>query len=203
MTLTKITAKIHPKIWERFSNEAESMFLKKAAYLDHLIGIETKHLKADMEGCVLSKQAKRFIAGELKRKDPINVNIEVRQLTSDALKLVVDEHNLVRDAFINRLLYFFCAPDTLMLSIDVPTTVRNLNSLGGNLPMSPARALAWIHDDPLFYLRETLREGQSGIYNVGLLGLEWMACFIDDKFVPGTAAFLEQKQHDNFLFDSL
>ena len=111
MALQKISFKVPPGLWESFSSQAGSLFLARAPFLNHMISIETKELEADLKERRLSLRAKRHISGRLKQQGAKSVNIEVEQATAIALNRVVQECNLVRDAFLCRLIIFLRGSD--------------------------------------------------------------------------------------------
>ncbi|HRH14977.1 MAG TPA: hypothetical protein PK225_11565 [Azonexus sp.] len=197
MNTTKITAKIHPALWDAFGNQCDALFLKKGAFLDHMIRKETVHLARDLAGKRLSNKARRYIAGELKRCGPVTVNIEVAKETAEALNTVVADLNIVRDTFINRLIMFLRGSDRLLKIIEMPTSLdsHRYRELEG-LPTSPMKVMEYVRDDPLYYIRTRLElDDDEGIY-LKWLGPEnhWTACYLPDRLVPGTDEFLETKE---------
>ena len=207
MALTKITAKIQPGLWAAFSKQTDALFLKRAAFLNHMILIETPNLEDDLDGRVLSTRAKRHIAGELKRHGAKAVNIEVEQATANALNAVVERSNIVRDAFVNRLLVFLRASNDLLNNLEIPKMVddRRLDSGLESMPTSPLKAMEAVRDDPLFYIRNFLNEHEKlGVYSVALpRKLDWLACYLDDKEVPGTKAYNEEQSNFEEMFSLL
>jgi hypothetical protein len=87
-----------------FDKQIDSLFIKRDAFLNCMIQEEIPHLARDLEGKRLSLKAKRYIAGELKRLGTVPVNVVVDKSTADTLNAIVDSSNIVRDAFINRLM---------------------------------------------------------------------------------------------------
>lgn len=189
MNTTKITAKIHPDLWEKFSKQCDALFLKKGQFLDHMIRLETPHLARELIGKRLSNKARQFIAGELKRCAPVTVNIEVSKDTADSLNKVVAEHNIVRDAFINRLIVFIRGSDALLEQIGVANTLDSAQFRGlEGLHTSPLRAMEDVQTDPLYYIREQLAlDDEEGVYLISLnTKHHWTECYLPDHLVPGT-----------------
>lgn len=197
MATTKITAKVYKPLWTDFMRQTNALFLKRDAFLNHMIRIETPHLAREVEGKRMSTKARRYIAGELKRmgkERPVTVNIVVDQETADALKKVVDSANLVRDGFINRLLMWLRSSDALLLSFSMPTTLNGLRGVEG-MPVSPLKAMEAVRDDPLYYIRSQLEtEEWGGLYTLYIRPpLTGLSCYLDDEHVPGTVAFEEEQ----------
>ena len=195
MPLTKITARVDRALWESFSGQIDDLFIKKGAFLDFMIRRELGFLKQDLEGVVLSSKAKRFIANKLGHRHPLPVSIEVHQETANTLNEIIKCHNIVRDAFINRLIIFLRANAKLLRAIGAPDSIAaSAFSSLDSLPASPLEAMRCVHDDPLYYIRSFLKESErGGVYNVDL-GIEnsWAACVIDDAVVPGTRKFKQR-----------
>lgn len=204
MGLQKISFKVPPGLWESFSKQAGSLFLARAPFLNHMISKEVKELSADLQGKKLSLRAKRHISGMLKQQGAKSVNIEVEESTASALNKVVQEGNLVRDAFLCRLIVFLRGSDWLLNYLEVPLSVR----VGGGLeamPSSPMKALEAVRDDPLYYVRVHVRDNwKCGIYAVRLPdSLDWSACHLEDSEVRGTKAFKKEKQEMAEAFELL
>lgn len=195
MPLTKITARVDRALWESFSEQIDDLFIKKGAFLDFMIRRELRFLKEDLEGVVLSTKAKRYIANKLGHRHPLPVSIEVQQETADALNEIIKRHNIVRDAFINRLIIFLRGNAKLLRAIGAPDSISaSAFSSLESLPASPLKAMQCVYDDPLYYIRSFLQESeQGGVYNVDLgVDNSWAACVIDEAVVPGTRAFKQR-----------
>lgn len=195
MGLQKISFKVPPGLWESFSKQAGSLYLARAPFLNHMISRETMELAADLAGKRLSLRAKRRISGMLKQQGAKSVNIEVEESTAAALNKVVQEGNLVRDAFLCRLIIFLRGSDWLLNYLEVPREIR----IGGGreaMPSSPMKALEAVRDNPLYYVRGNVQDTwKCGIYAVRLPeSLDWAACYLEDSEVPGTKAFKKEKQ---------
>lgn len=193
MPKTSISFRVPPSLWGAFKQQTDRLFLTRAQFLDHMIGIELPHLRNELEGIKLPSRTKRYISGRLKYQSPVSVNIEVRAETADALRDAVDAHNIVRDAFMCRLVIFLRCTKGLRDLLDIPDSIGDQASPSGlqSMPTSPLLAMEAVRDDPLFYVREHLlhTHGQ-GIYMVDLpKELDWAACHLPGERVPGTGAF--------------
>lgn len=199
MNQTKITVKIHARMLLAFDRQIDQLFLKRDAFLNAMIKGEIEHLAEDMEGKRLTPRAKRYIAGELKRMGTTQVNVVVDKSTADALNAVVEASNMVRDAFINRLIMLLRSSGPLLSYLDLPQTITERDFGAGVEPMptSPMTAMEAVHTDPLHYLRTACkRQHQTGLYLVDLPpSYAGFSCYMEDSSVPGTPAY-EQVQKD-------
>lgn len=198
MPKTAISFNVPPKLWEAFKKQTDELFLSRAPFLDHLVANELPHLKSELEGLKLSLRAKRHIAGAMKKQAPVSVNIEVRSETAEALREAVRAHNLVRDAFMTRLLIFLRSTDALLKYLEVPyiATSRGTDIYLDEMPASPLKAMEAVRDDPLFYVRHHVEHAwEQGIYRVALpRQLDWAACYLADEDIPGTGAHRRQEK---------
>lgn len=203
--LTKVTAKIFDPVYVEFDRQMTRSMLKRDAFLDRVISVEIPHLRNNLKGKQLSPRAKKYISGCLKSMGGAHtaglraVNVSLTQDTADALREVVSELNLQRDAFLNWLIVLLRSTDQLLERLDLPLTIKS--SYGGCLldtpPISPLRAIEDIEADPLYYLRTACEE----IHGHGLYSFElpeaWhgFACYLPDSEVPGTAEYERGKGH--------
>jgi hypothetical protein len=199
MPKTAISFNVPPKLWEAFKKQADELFLNKAPFLDYMVSRELRELRAELAGLKNSLRAKRHIAGAMKRTDPTSVNIEVRPETADALREATHAHNLVRDAFMSRLILFLRSNDAMLKYREVPRVATSRPGLGlKEMPASPMKAMEAVRDDPLFYVRSHVEQAwKLGIYRVPLpRSIDWAACYLPDESVEGTAAHRRQKKED-------
>lgn len=192
MPKTTISFNVPPTLWDSFKTQADSLFLTQARFLDYMVSRELPHLRAELKDLKQSTRAKRYVAGKMKQQGPTSVNIEVKPATAEALREAMDAHNVVRDAFMSRLIIFLRSTDALLDYLDVPRTVhgRRSSSLLEDMPSSPMRAMEAVRDDPLFYVRAHVEEVHGcGIYRVPLpSSADWSVCYLPDEQVPNTPA---------------
>lgn len=191
MDQTKITAKIYSNLLEHFDKEIAGAHLKRDAFLNAVINHEVQYLEQDLKGIKLSNAARKHISGSLKRLGTKTVNIKVHKHTADELNRVVRNTNIVRDAFLNRLIYLLLATPKLLTALKLPSYIEHpsLSSAQG-MPVGPLSALSEVLGDPLFYLRIA----HERIHGVGLYAsqdpisrdLEGFCCNISNHLVPGT-----------------
>ena len=199
METTKITVKVWVPLLTSFSKRVCECFLKRDALLNKVIAGELEHLRTDLEGNRLSAIAKRYVSNEFNRLETKTINVVVDKSTSQELKKIAEENNLVRDAFINRLMLFLVAPDDLLSYLDLPTHIDS--SIWGDWDTMPTTAMGGIKSiisDPFFFLRETLKdEKMEPIYRleipkIGAKNMIGLSCFLEDDQVPDTEAYKQR-----------
>lgn len=196
MSQTKITVKVHKGLLAKFKQDVDRLFLKRDAFLNQMIRIETPRLLQDLAGKRLSSKAKRYVAGELKRLGTTPVNVVVDQEVADALNAVVKETNIVRDAFVNRLLWLLRASDALLMYFNLPRFITYSEFerfIPEAMPTAPLSAMRAVQADPLHYLRVGCEERHdTGLYLLDLPNkFTGFACWLDDALVPGTDAYID------------
>lgn len=196
--MPSISFRVPPRLWNSFKEQTDALFLTRAPFLDHVLSVELPHLADDLDGIKLNTRTKRYIANSLTRARPVSVNIDVRAETADLLREVVAAHNIVRDAFICRLLIFLRGHNRLLDLLELPYYANDWGIKGmlEELPASPLRALESIRDDPLFYIREHLRQRHDlGVYTAELWPeIDWSACYLPPERVEGTGAYNKQQK---------
>lgn len=161
---TKITMTVWDDLFALFSNKLDRCFIKRDAFLNHVISVELANLKRGVEGKKNSAVAKRYISSNLKALGTKSINVVVDKQVANDLNNLVKEHNLVRDAFVNRLLLLLSFPDNIISHIfDVRLTQvidSETESCGYSEMAPPPRtfisALEFMQKSPNFYLQEEL-----------------------------------------------
>jgi len=207
MSQTKITVKIYEPLLRDFDRQIEKLFIKRDAFLNAMLREELQHLAHDMEGKRLTPITKRYIAGELKRMGTTPVNVVVDKATADALNAIVETSNLVRDAFVNRLIMLLRSSSPLLRYLELPEYIIGsvFESYVEPMPVSPMRAMESVHADPLFYLRIACEERhRTGLYLLELSPkLVGFTCYMDESEVPGTQAYDQVQRDTQTMLDEL
>jgi hypothetical protein len=195
MGQTKITVKVFRSLLAAFNKQLQVLPIKRDAFLNNVIRFETPRLSESLKGKKLSLKANRYISGELAKLGTTPVNIVVDKDVADALNKVVKQSNLVRDAFVNRLVAFLRASDELLNYLDLPLEhtgkIGSAIIIGGVAPTSPMKALEVVFSDPLWVLHEEAKDRYgTNLYMLDLPSPKWdgLACYMDEKRVPGTKA---------------
>lgn len=139
MPKTAISFNVPPKLWAAFKAQTDGLFLSRAPFLDYMVANELPHLRTELGGLNLSLRAKRYIAGAMKKQGPISVNIEVQPATAEALREAAQAHNLVRDAFMARLLIFLRSTDAFLKYLEVPRIATSRERTHHSKRCQPAR----------------------------------------------------------------
>jgi len=204
MQKTKITVKVSETLLKSFNQKLEDCFIKRDAFLNHMIKLETEHLAKDLKGLRMSNPARRYISGELQRLGTKTINVVVDKETAEKLNSIINESNMVRDSFINRLILLLNASDSLLEALDLPTEINDRSLLNsGSMSTSPMNGISTIVYDPLFYLRIAIEEEhEKRLYKFELPNvLVGMTCFIDDINVPGTQDYIKQQNKEDEYSD--
>jgi len=207
MNETKLTAGIYTPLLVSFKRQLNELCLKRDAFLNHMIRIETPRLAEEMSGLRQSKQARQFISRGLKSLGKETVNIVVDQDVADALNMVVLESNMVRDAFLNRLIMFLRSSDELLSTLDLPKLIlrSEFKSIYEDMPTSPMGTLNSVFSDPLYYLRLAIEERyETGIYQLELPeNLLPFSCYLPDSSVPETPEYEADLEESDRLLNEL
>lgn len=204
--LTKLSAHFYEPMYAAFNQQMASALLRRDAFLDKVIAIEIPHLREELQGNRMSDKARLHISRELKRlggnqAPPLRqVSLSIRHSTAEALREVVKEHNLVRDAFLNLLITLLRSSDTILDHLDLPKRVGAVRGTE-DMPTSPLRAIEEAQADPLYYLRAgcEARHG-CGLYKLPLpTGLQAFSCYLPDDQVPDTPAYKERLEAERLI----
>ncbi|MFM0165891.1 hypothetical protein PQR39_36345 [Paraburkholderia sediminicola] len=209
---TKITVYLFKSLYEKIDAQLSSALLRRDAFLDRVIATEIPHLREDLAGRRLSKAAHQYISRRLGKTRATDnrddnprwpVSIAVSRATADALEAVVKEHNLVRDAFIHRLIVLLRSTDKTLEAFDLPTRIESQRRDGTeDMPTGPLRAIEEAQMDPFYYLRAACNEKHDcGLYALPLPSkYDFMACYLPDEDVPGTPEHdAKQKLSDQLM----
>lgn len=203
---TKITVYLYKSLYEKIDAQLSAALLRRDAFLDRVIATEIPHLRKDLVGRRLSKAAHQHISRQLgktrateNREDNPRwpVSIAVSRATAAALKDVVKEHNLVRDAFIHRLIVLLRSTDKTLELFDLPARIENRRRDGTeDMPTGPLRAIEEAQTDPFYYLRAACNEKHGcGLYDLPLpSAYDFMACYLANEDVPGTPEYAERQR---------
>ena len=195
-----------------FNRQLKPLPIKRDAFLNGVMRAETHRLAEAMDGKRLSSKANRYISGQLARLGTTTVNIVVDKEVADSLNAIVKRSNIVRDAFINRLIAFLRSSDNLLKYLGLPLEhtpgkIGNMILVGSVAPTSPMGALQEVFTDPLYVLHENAKDLYDGqnLYLLDLPSPRWdgLACFLEDSAVPGTKAHRQSQQEIEALVQAL
>ena len=193
---TKISVGVITTLFHDWQAQLEDCFMKRDAFLEHVLRCELEHLRADLAGKRNSDQAKAYISQALRRLGGARTlaikprSFKISKGTADALRAIEHEHNLVRDALVNRLIVLMRGRRGLLRALDLPQTVSWTSDSGSALHVGPLPNLLEMVSDPLYNLRaECHRVHGCGLHALDLPAeLVGLSLYLDDEDVPGTDA---------------
>lgn len=197
----RITVKVHEHLWVEFTKQTEALFLKRDAFLNAAIRSEIPYLATELESKRLSQEAKSYLSSKFNGLRPIPVNIMLEEDVVTALDQVVNDTNLFREGFINRLIVWLRSSDDLLRYFEIPFSLDGLNQSNG-MPVSPLKAMEAIRDAPLTFVRSRFEGEGQGLYSVPFPEA-WLgfSCYLADEYVPGTDAYKAKEQEMALLFE--
>lgn len=210
MATTKITIKLIDQLNIRLNEQLDASFMKRDKFIAHLIATQLTDLGLALNGRKLSPKARKYIFDHLKRAGTKTVNLVVEQSLADKLNELVEKHNLMRDAVINRIIFFAIANTSFYRNAGVPETIDSLTHeffVPTVLPISPIKAIQELLHDPLLYVKEAFAaQHDESIFTYDFSHLKingvnplCFSCFIEESSVPGTKAYKEQQSQIDAL----
>lgn len=201
----KVTIKVFTPLREEFEARLQELHTKRDWFLDHLIGCELPYLEADLRGKKLSTSMRRYISRSLKRMGTSQINVSLRGSTARKLNEIVRQTNIVRDSFINRLMYFSLAREPLLRYIGVPLLDGNKSI--ENIPIGYLDAMRFVQTDPLARLRRAEGLEDIGLYGIALPdALAAFACYLENEpqssmHIAGLRASRTNSSHQLNIFE--
>ncbi|MCA3223880.1 MAG: hypothetical protein ING41_16070 [Burkholderiales bacterium] len=105
---TQITVRLSAKLFETFDEAIERAFLRRDVWLAHILKEESRLIGEELKGLRNSTAARKFIEGQLNERERKALTLTLPADVVSALKVLCDEHGLVRDALFNRLVFMLC-----------------------------------------------------------------------------------------------
>jgi hypothetical protein len=110
--MTRPNRQLLAKVWRplltEFSDITERACLRRDAYLDHVLAHEAKVLKEEIP-CRNSPAARAYLQSKLEDLDRSPVNFSLSPATIEAVNRACKDLNVIRDCFINRVLFLLLA----------------------------------------------------------------------------------------------
>ena len=207
MEQTKISVKVYSPLLHAFGEQLKGLRFKRDKFLNDVLRGEIKHLEKDLKDKRQSDQARLYISRKLQRMGTRPINVVVDKDVAQHLDRVVEKSNLVRDAFINRLIVFLRSSNSLLDSLGLPKHVnsRQFNSSVEEMPTSPLRSIEAVLGDPMYYLRVAAQERWGeGLYSVWLgETYDGFSCYLDDENVPGTTKHKKASLDADLMLEEL
>lgn len=193
MNQTKLTFSVFKGVEQRLKKSLDQLFIKRDGFIEHLINTELPNLKDAMAGLKNSPSARAFINKSMdKKRLTTTITVVVKKSLASKLKQVIDEHNLSRDAFINRMLIFTLLNAKQLEALGIERTASEIESridFVDAIPTSPMEAFSYWMDDPLFLIRESLKLTEENMYLIDLDCLKsnlntMTACYFPNEQLP-------------------
>jgi len=221
----QVLAKLWKPLYGKLSATVERACLRRDAYLDRVFAHEARMLKAEVPR-PNSADARRFLESRLQELDRRSVNFSLSSTTVEAVNHACEELNVVRDCFINRVLFLLLA-DIATCEIITGLEFREcLPDILGEYDRDYLYAPLWsgslaaiseiVREDPFWALRNMIDyfrqhgdEQTTPLHACVIVpemfskrppGVIALNCYLPDEYVPGSAA---QKHAEKELEDLL
>lgn len=209
----QILSRIWRPLLKRFGEMIDRACLRRDAYLDKVLSHEARMLEEEVP-CRNSPLARAYLQRTLEALDRVPVNFSLTPATIDAVNRACEGRNVIRDCFVNRVLFLLLAK---VDALEVITGLRFREDLGeilGDNDRHYLYAPLWngglravfevVSSDPFWALRNLISWYRSqGHEDAELLhaclilpelfpnkpaGVLALNCHLPDAFIPGTAA---------------
>ena len=195
--------------------EIDRACLRRDAYLDRVLAHESKKLREEIPS-PNSPEARRFLQEQLQSLDRVPVNLSLSPSTIESVNETCKDLNLVRDCFINRVLFFLVVADLRnferFLEVDLsdylPDMLSDLDREALYAPLwnGGLKAIAEIvNGDPFWTLRNAIEWAREqdedllleplhacvivpSMFPKKVPGVMALNCYLPDEYVPGTRA---------------
>lgn len=104
----QITVRLSAKLAETFEQATNEAFLRRDAWLAHILQEELRLIGQELSGLRNSVAARKFIEAQLNERERKALTFTFPAGVVSTLKALCDEHGLVRDALFNRLVFMLC-----------------------------------------------------------------------------------------------
>lgn len=108
----QLLAKIWRPLFISLNRIIERACLRRDAYLDHVFTHEAKLLPEEIPRSN-SREARSYLQSKLEELERVPVNFSLSPTAIEAINLACDQRNVIRDCFINRVLFLLVADITI------------------------------------------------------------------------------------------
>jgi hypothetical protein len=212
----QLLAKVWRPVWGRFNSVLRASCLRRDAYLDHVFADEAKALKAEIPR-PNSSDARAFLQSKLEDLDRVAVNFSLSPGTVEAVNRACEEMNVVRDCFINRVLFLLSADPKTCERVAGIEFLKDRGDILGDHERDFLYAPLWggglnavseiVNSDPFWALRNVIEHARDewqeeveplhacvilpSLFQNEPLGAVALNCYLPDEYVPGTPAARE------------
>lgn len=215
----QLLARVWRPVQKKLNRMIERSCLRRDAYLDHVFAHEAKMLKEEIL-CPNSRDARDYLQGQLEELDRAPINFSLSPSTIKAITEACDELNVIRDCFINRVL-FLLASDINLCELIIGVDFREeLPEILGDHDRDYLYAPLWggslsaiseiVCSDPFWALRNIidhrLEQGDEFVdplhrrvilpelFSKKPPGVIALNCHLPDEYIPGSRA--AQRAHE-------
>jgi hypothetical protein len=209
----QLLAKVWRPLLVEFSRTVERACLRRDAYLDHVFAHEAKVLKDEIP-CRNSPEARVYLQSRLEDLERVPVNFSLSPSTIEAVNRACEELNVIRDCFINRVLFLLVAD---LNRCEVVTGIelrKHLPDILGDHDRDYVYAPLWggslcavseiVGSDPFWALRNVIdhfrEQGDESLTPLHACliipemfpkkppGVTALNCYLPDEFIPDSSA---------------
>lgn len=159
----RIMVQLWGPLAKAIDRDFKALNIKRDRYLNDLFRSEIEELAKEVS--FRNSDAVRARMQEQKIPDRVKLTIELDEEVIERIDAVLAEKNIPRDSFVNRVLFFLVAKDSMLDRLDVAYERR------GQVTAKPlSDAMGFLYD-PFFHIREA---NDQRFYTI--------ACFFDGAF---------------------
>lgn len=159
----RIMVQLWGPLAKAIDRDFKALNIKRDRYLNDLFRSEIEELTKEVS--FRNSDAVRARMQEQKIPDRVKLTIELDEEVIERIDAVLAEKNISRDSFVNRVLFFLVAKDSMLDRLDVAYERR------GQVTAKPlSDAMGFLYD-PFFHIREA---NEQRFYTI--------ACFFDGAF---------------------
>ena len=211
------TVQLQARVWrpllKKCSTAMDRACLRRDAYLDHVFAHEAWALKKELPG-PNSKESRNYLQRQLEDLDRVPVNFSLSPASVAAVNDACKELNIIRDCFINRVLFLLAADIRTCEVVAGFDFHADLPEILGDHERDYIYAPLWggglyavseiVNSDPFRGLRNVIehyrQQGDErasplhaclilpGLFSRTPQELLALNCYLPDQYVPGTPA---------------
>ncbi len=210
----QLLAKVWKPVLRQFSSMIERACLRRDAYLDQVFAHEAKALKDEIPR-PNSLKARAYLQGKLDDLDDrVPVNFSLSPATIEAVNRACEELNVIRDCFINRVLFLLSADTKKCEAVTRIEFLEYVGDILGEHDRDFLYAPLWggglsavseiVTSDPFWALRNVIdhfrEQGDESVeplhaclilpelFRDKPLGAITLNCYLPDEYVPDSPA---------------
>ncbi|MBK5295004.1 MAG: hypothetical protein JJE04_25425 [Acidobacteriia bacterium] len=224
----QLLAKVSKPLLNKFNTTIERACLRRDAYLDHVFAHEANILKDEIQ-CRNSPEARIYLQNRLEDLERVPVNFSLSLTTIAAVNRACEDLNVIRDCFINRVLFLLQA-DINVIEIITGIEIRKyLPDILGDHDRDYLYAPLWggglsvvseiVSSDPFQALRNAIdhfrEQGNESVeplhacliipemFSKRPSGALALNCYLPDKHIPDSPAAKRAAEDLDELFGEL